>query len=40
MHDSIVGNALEALIGALYIDKGYDFTLKIVLDILKKHSEF
>lgn len=38
MHDSIVGNALEALIGALYIDKGYDFTLKIVLEILKKHG--
>ncbi len=26
------GDAFEALIGALYLDKGYDFTRKIILD--------
>lgn len=38
MHDSIVGNALEALIGALYIDKGYIVTRDIVLRLLKQHG--
>lgn len=28
---NIPGNALEAMIGAIFIDKGYDFTKKIVL---------
>lgn len=38
MHDSIVGNALEALIGALYIDKGYNTTRDIILRLLKQHG--
>lgn len=38
MHDSIVGNALEALIGAVYLDQGYNVTRDIVLKILKKHG--
>ncbi len=38
MHDSIVGNALEALIGAMYMDKGYVTTRDIILKILKKHG--
>ncbi len=38
MHDSIVGNALEAIIGAIYLDKGYDVTKNIVLNLLKKHG--
>lgn len=36
-YKSFQGDALEALIGALYLDKGYDFTNKIVLDRIIKH---
>ncbi|MDZ4751952.1 MAG: ribonuclease III [Flavobacteriales bacterium] len=38
MHDSIVGNAMEALIGALYLDRGFDDTREIVIRILKKQG--
>jgi len=31
-HKSVYGDALEALIGALYLDKGYERTRKIVLE--------
>jgi ribonuclease-3 len=31
-HKSVYGDTLEALIGALYLDKGYDRTKKIVLE--------
>lgn len=31
-HKSVYGDALEALIGALYMDKGYERTKKIVLE--------
>jgi ribonuclease-3 len=38
MHDSIVGNAMEAMIGAIYLDRGYDVTRNIVLKFLKQHG--
>jgi ribonuclease III len=38
MHDSIVGNALEAMIGAVYLDKGFNVTRDIVLKLLKQHG--
>ncbi len=37
-HKSVYGDALEALIGALYLDKGYKRTKKIVLErIVQSH---
>lgn len=38
IHDSIIGNALEALIGAVYMDKGYNPTRDICLRLLKQHG--
>ena len=34
---SFKGDAFEALIGAMYLDKGYDFTRKIILERIIKH---
>ncbi|MCX7649002.1 MAG: ribonuclease III [Flavobacteriales bacterium] len=31
MPEDVAGNCLEALIGAVYLDKGFDFTCKIIL---------
>lgn len=35
-HSNIYGDALEALIGAIYLDKGYKFTEKLIYDRLIK----
>lgn len=37
---SMMGDALEAFLGAIYIDKGYKFTLKIIVSyIIKYHMD-
>ena len=37
---SLQGDALEALIGAIYLDKGYEFTKKVVLErIIKQYFD-
>jgi ribonuclease-3 len=38
-HKYIWGNTLEALIGAIYLDKGYRFTCKFVERMVEKHLE-
>lgn len=39
--DAITGNAFESLIGAIYLDKGFTFTKKFILDkILDQHIDF
>lgn len=38
IHSSMVGNALEALIGAIYLDKGFSFTFEKMLHLLKENG--
>ena len=38
LHHSILGNAFEAIVGAIYLDKGYAFTQRVMLKILKKYG--
>ena len=38
IQDTVVGNALEALIGAVYLDHGHIRTSKAVLRMLKRHG--
>ena len=38
LSESMKGNALEALVGAIYLEKGFDVTKRIVIDkILRRH---
>ena len=40
LSESMKGNALEALVGAIYLEKGYNFTRKIVIGrILRNHID-
>ena len=36
MHKSMLGNAFEALVGAVYLEKGYSFTFEQLLKLFKK----
>lgn len=36
---SVPGNALEALIGALFLDKGFERTRKVVVGLINQHFE-
>lgn len=36
---SVPGNALEALIGALFLDKGFERTRKVVVGLITKHFD-
>lgn len=38
IHDTMVGNALEALIGAVYLDHGFYKTRNALLAMLKRHG--
>jgi ribonuclease-3 len=38
LQKSLIGNALEAIIGAIYLDRGYEFTARVTLNLLKTHD--
>lgn len=39
MYRHVYGDAFEALLGAIYLDKGYEFTQKYILKLIKTHLE-
>lgn len=36
---SIAGNALEAVLGAIYLERGYDATAKVIEELFNKHLD-
>jgi ribonuclease III len=38
-HSSIMGDAFEAFVGAVYLDKGYRFTLTIINQVIQTHLD-
>ena len=38
-NDTIIADIFEAFIGALYLDKGFDFTSKLVMNIIKPYID-
>jgi ribonuclease-3 len=36
----IYGDAFEALIGAIYLDKGYSYTKKLIVNFIRKHIDY
>ncbi|MCI7241123.1 MAG: ribonuclease III [Bacilli bacterium] len=39
INDTIIADIFEAFIGALYLDKGFDFTSKLVMNIIKPYID-
>ena len=37
IEDKIISDSCEALMGAVYLDKGFNFTEKVILDLWKNH---
>ena len=37
IEDKVIADCLEALIGAIYLDKGFNFTEKFILNLWKEH---
>lgn len=38
LHPSIIGNAFEAVIGAVYLERGFNFTNQAVLKLMRSHG--
>ena len=39
IEDKVIADSCEALIGAIYLDKGFNFTEKIIMNLWKTHIE-
>ena len=39
IEDKVIADTCEALIGSIYLDKGFNFTEKFILDLWKTHIE-
>lgn len=38
LNRSMLGNAFEAIVGAVYLEKGYAFTYKVLVDFFRRHD--